>query len=548
MKQTHFFLIMAILVLSAAGNIQARPKRVGQIPNGGVNACANCHVNSGGGGERNAFGKMVETHFLTAAGSAGDVKWGPALASMDADGDGISNGMELQDAFGSWSVGQPDPGNAARVTKPYDKTSSPAGPITIQLTGMAPHVGQKLSVRVVDRSNMMESGRSVVASVTQADFSLPVDGVIAGNSYNIDIFADLNNNGKYDAPPADHAWRLYLNNAAGNEVINFAHNTNFTDIHWMPLVTIQFTGMTPHVGQLMGFRADDESDSSELGRKMLGAVPQADFSVEIPVKMSMNEVKVEFFADLNQNGIYDAPPADHAWQLKFNSSGSDTILNFTHNTDFTDIKWKYQYTLNLLGMTPHLGQMMELRVVDPGNNNEIGRIKLDSVAMSDFSVLIPGIESGHSYNADFYVDFNKNGSYDAPPTDHAWRITFNSGIMGDFTDNFTHNTNFTDIQWPVATGVEQSSNTRVSEYKLMQNYPNPFNPATSISFELKEAAFTSLKVYDMLGREVAVLVNNQLPAGTFRYNFNASGFQSGVYFYKIEAGNFTATRKMLLLK
>jgi len=86
------------------------------------------------------------------------------------------------------------------------------------------------------------------------------------------------------------------------------------------------------------------------------------------------------------------------------------------------------------------------------------------------------------------------------------------------------------------------------KFTLNQNYPNPFNPSTSIEFQLPKEAFVTLKVYNILGVEIATLVNEQKPAGVHKINFNASGLPSGMYIYKISAGNFEHTRKMMLLK
>jgi hypothetical protein len=92
-----------------------------------------------------------------------------------------------------------------------------------------------------------------------------------------------------------------------------------------------------------------------------------------------------------------------------------------------------------------------------------------------------------------------------------------------------------------------------SVFSLDQNYPNPFNPSTMIKFSIAEDAFVSLTVFDMLGQEVSTLINNELASGLHTYNFDAAGFNSGVYFYKIEAisngGNtFSDVKKMILLK
>lgn len=86
------------------------------------------------------------------------------------------------------------------------------------------------------------------------------------------------------------------------------------------------------------------------------------------------------------------------------------------------------------------------------------------------------------------------------------------------------------------------------ENKLFENYPNPFNPTTQIKYSIKENGIVTLKVYDVLGNEVAVLVNEEKQAGTYDISFNASAIASGIYFYRMTAGNFQQTKKMLLIK
>jgi hypothetical protein len=85
-------------------------------------------------------------------------------------------------------------------------------------------------------------------------------------------------------------------------------------------------------------------------------------------------------------------------------------------------------------------------------------------------------------------------------------------------------------------------------YTLEQNYPNPFNPETEISFSILSRSIVSLSVFDMLGREVAVLAKGELAAGAHKQRWNASGCASGVYFCRLIAGNYNATRKLILAK
>ena len=96
-------------------------------------------------------------------------------------------------------------------------------------------------------------------------------------------------------------------------------------------------------------------------------------------------------------------------------------------------------------------------------------------------------------------------------------------------------------------GVKDKSN-QPSSFALLQNYLNPFNPSTKINFSIPKSSFVNLKVYDILGREVATLINEEKPAGGYQVDFDASQFSSGIYFYKITAYNYTKVRKMLLLK
>ena len=97
-------------------------------------------------------------------------------------------------------------------------------------------------------------------------------------------------------------------------------------------------------------------------------------------------------------------------------------------------------------------------------------------------------------------------------------------------------------------GIQPISNNVPSGYQLMQNYPNPFNPTTKIRFALPVSGFATLKLYDAAGKEVAKLLSQQVTAGTFEYELKANNLPSGVYFYRLDAGNFVDTKKMVLVK
>ncbi|MCX6150093.1 MAG: T9SS type A sorting domain-containing protein [Ignavibacteriales bacterium] len=100
----------------------------------------------------------------------------------------------------------------------------------------------------------------------------------------------------------------------------------------------------------------------------------------------------------------------------------------------------------------------------------------------------------------------------------------------------------------IITAIGNEKNNLPSNYTLEQNYPNPFNPTTTIQFQVPKFLFVNIKVYDVLGREVANLVNEEKPAGTYQVSFDAAILSSGVYLYKLNAGSFIETKKMILLR
>jgi len=90
--------------------------------------------------------------------------------------------------------------------------------------------------------------------------------------------------------------------------------------------------------------------------------------------------------------------------------------------------------------------------------------------------------------------------------------------------------------------------TQTKSFQLWQNYPNPFNPTTTISFSLPSRSFVSLKIFDVMGREVSTIVNEDLQAGSYSRQWSAVGFPSGVYFYRLQAGGYTETKRLIILR
>lgn len=115
-------------------------------------------------------------------------------------------------------------------------------------------------------------------------------------------------------------------------------------------------------------------------------------------------------------------------------------------------------------------------------------------------------------------------------------VAENSGTRRVYWDRYDNLTNIT------------NNNSTADNYSLSQNYPNPFNPSTKISFSIPKSDYVTLKVYDIMGKEVATLVNRQMNMGSYNVDFNAVNLSSGIYFYKLISGSFTEVKKMTLIK
>ena len=155
------------------------------------------------------------------------------------------------------------------------------------------------------------------------------------------------------------------------------------------------------------------------------------------------------------------------------------------------------------------------------------------------------IEYKHGANWGDIVNTTGNDNENSVGTNHHIILdphTVSATVIDSFGVMGTH-----ELQDEVL-GIRELSSVTPETYSLSQNYPNPFNPTTTIRFSLKETGVVSLKVYNVIGQLVTTLVNGQKPAGTYEYNFDASSLSSGIYFYSIKAGDFTQTRKMILMK
>lgn len=179
--------------------------------------------------------------------------------------------------------------------------------------------------------------------------------------------------------------------------------------------------------------------------------------------------------------------------------------------------------------------------------------------------------SGDIYNVtlNIYQSVNNNPSYFTMPVQVKINTSLGDTIVTLFNNAQTQNFQFQVIgnptlivfdpgNWILKNNTTITSLENLTQFSLAQNYPNPFNPSTTIEYILPQSGFVTLKVYNILGKEIATLVNEQIDAGKHKVDFDASGLNSGVYFYKLlvsdlqgkdgKAGEFVETKKMILLK
>ena len=216
-------------------------------------------------------------------------------------------------------------------------------------------------------------------------------------------------------------------------------------------LTVSLSGMDPHVGETVVLRL--EGDSGELRtRIVLDPLGTAGFDLVLPRVRPTGSHVLAFWADHDGDGAYDPPPTDHAWSRSVPTSGA---VSFVHDTVFTDVgataalEPGLDFTLDLAGMTPHVGQILTVAVFKsssaPADFELVGAYRLGEVPSAAFAIAIPGIiDPLEDYWVDIHADLNGSGRYDAPPTDHAWRI-FQSSTDTGLDVSFTHDTNFTDV-------------------------------------------------------------------------------------------------------
>ncbi len=236
-----------------------------------------------------------------------------------------------------------------------------------------------------------------------------------------------------------------------------------------------------------------------------------------------------FSWDLNSSHTLEAVSPQTFGNIRYiysnwNNGGSQ-VQTITVGTSASDYYSNYRAQYRLLGSLQPSG----LPVTISNSGSFLDSASVNNITVSAYQVQ----HNGKTY---YFNRWEGTGSGSYTGTNHTAAITMNGFILQKAVFD------------TIDVGISNYSSTIPDKFALYQNFPNPFNPTTTIKFDIARASITSLVIYDMLGKEVASLVNQNLTPGSYQYSFNASNFPSGIYYYKVKTDEFTEIKKMILLK
>jgi hypothetical protein len=223
---------------------------------------------------------------------------------------------------------------------------------------------------------------------------------------------------------------------------------------------LRIEAFLPHVDELVSVDLVTIADNILRARAMIEPLggTTADFvlplaipEAEVPAAGDPHPLHVEIFADQNKDGMYTPGGDDHEWNIVLPASGN---LVFPHNSTFTSIDPRPRdigadFHMSFTGMTAHLGQQLEVMVIEVSSKRAVGLYRIPALTSPNFEVTIPGIidPDGVVYRVEFYADLNMNRSYDDPDADHTWVIPFVEAGPNGVSTSFAHGTNFEELDY-----------------------------------------------------------------------------------------------------
>jgi hypothetical protein len=371
--------------------------------------------------------------------------------------------------------------------------------LQLTLANFDAYIGMQGYARVIGLDDGMERGRDG-GLIDSSTVTIDLPGVFGdGGSFILELWVDFNQNGYFDNIPNDHGWREVYHDVSDDVVDTLFHHTDFVDIQWesepsgggliMGSVIIDNIASTTTIGGYLDFAqgksqidtnyAHIQIDSNEGANlqpvhgnvttvyRLLGATSDGDSIPLVAPVFPLYDGENYSTNTWDMNGTNGMPmEAGQVWALYSRGTYAILFIQDVQGTPIGEVSvslfyaWQPNGTndfgynmepwpliVGMTGMSPYIGQILSIRIVDDATGTEIRRemqeVDADSIEASLFGVVF----GGHSYTVDFYVDVNDNGMYDVPPTDHAWRL--NTGVATGFTVlGFAQHTEYVDIGWP----------------------------------------------------------------------------------------------------
>lgn len=429
--------------------------------------------------------------------------------------------------------------------------------------------------------------------VVMPGFPFPVlDSLKGSNSYSAPVIADVDNDGNKEIIFSSHS------DSVGAGGITYVVRNNGTNMPGWPKTVDNWIYSAPIVadvnndGFLEVFTAEYVSSATPIGY-IFGYTKDGIMLPNFPIGPLFgsanqlliadidNDSQLEFVADQNVQigdlGRYVAynmdgtPVAGFPLEFTKNSSFQQPLLGDLNNDNTMDLigasfEFMGTYASNLFAWNTNLSYSSAIIVNKMYQFNErhdgVYVNPITPVELISFTSVIN--KNDVTLNWQTVTEKNNKGfDIERRTSNSNWQVI--SFIVGNGTSLENHSYTFTDKNitpqkyfyrlkqvdfngsFEYSKEIEADFTTPI-KFSLEQNYPNPFNPSTRISFTLNKSGFASLKVYDMLGKEVTVLVNKELQAGTHSYEFEAASLPSGVYIYKLKTEQSSLVKKMMLLK
>lgn len=248
------------------------------------------------------------------------------------------------------------------------------------------------------------------------------------------------------------------------------------------------------------------------------------------------------FYDTDGNSVYSLGVAYEDFAMVYSNSEKVAEFPFTLSSTFVDsFKAVYEFGEGMVtrnsGRIKMIGDAFGTIVLPDGSTRAALRVKIDRE--SSDTLLVNGMPIGiNTVRSTTYQWYSNESKYPVLGISYVEAQAF--GIL--------HSYKQVDYNTETATDVNDEPKQIVSGFELLQNYPNPFNPSTKISWHTSAGSHQTLKIYNILGTEVATLVDEYKPAGSYEVDFDASNLSSGIYLYRLQSGSEIITRKMTLVK